>query len=170
MLGVCVGAWTSLTCQSAERGVYGLPFEWQDTSGKAVKLEKWRGRPLIIGMAYTACKMYCPLTIRQLKKVQAQLGPGSPGKPAPEIIFVTLDPRMDTSERLARFEKSWHLENWHFLVGSDLATHVLARRLGIRYQEIDEHIIHDNKIILVDGAGEITRTIEGWDSISSEIF
>lgn len=149
----------------AQASVFRL--DWKDEQGKSVHLSDWQGKPMVISMAYTSCRMYCPLTIRQLKKAAQEL---TESRQRPEIFFVTLDPVVDTPRRLAHYKAEWKLANeqWHFLAGSDAHTESLAKWLGIRYQQDGSHFIHDNKIIVIDAKGRITRTIEGWDNLSKE--
>ncbi len=150
--------------------LYQSPWEWVDELGQKISLSQFKGKPLVITMTYTSCRMSCPLTMRKLQEVRRDLEKKSIQA---EFVMVTLDPRLDTYQRLAQYKKSWNLpkKSWHFLTGEKSTILDLSRFLGIRFQEeADGHINHDNKIIIIDQEGKIKNTIVGWDNDISEVI
>ena len=152
-----------------KQDIFQFNWRWKDEHEEALSFSKWKGNPIIIGMAYTSCQMYCPLTIRQLKKVLKEFQTSK--KNSPQVVFVTIDPKKDTPKKLLRFKAKWDFpneQNWHFLSGSEEETQNLAQWLGIQFREIDEHFEHQNKIIVLNENGQITKTLDGWDSVSGD--
>ena len=68
--------------------------------------------------------------------------------------------------RRRRTETGHFNPNWSFLVGSEEDTRTLAMLLGIKYSRnpISGDIMHDNKIVLLNGTGEITKELLGLDA------
>ncbi len=114
--------------------------------------------------------MSCPFTTRKLIKVEKAL---KDNHLEAELIIVTLDPRMDTPAKLnTYYRKGFGIQSphWHFLRGKSEDTHALADFLKITFEEIDEHIRHDNKFVLTDSTGSIKKTIDGWDTELSGLY
>jgi hypothetical protein len=55
---------------------------------------------------------------------------------------------------------------WTFLVGSEEDTRTLVMLIGIRYSRNPNSgdIMHDNKIVLLNGAGEVTKELFDLDA------
>lgn len=144
--------------------LYGQGLRFQDENSASIELASLRGKSLLVTMAYTSCKQKCPMTIRKLKQVEEKI---APEKRPTEFVIVTLDPRADTPERLREYYRNqFHVSSphWHFLRGDAETTAALARFLGIRFENLDEHISHDDRFVLIDADGRIGKSIEGWDS------
>ena len=52
--------------------------------------------------------------------------------------------------------------NWHLLTGSEATTKEFAAQIGIEYWHMDEHILHDFKIVRLNAQGEIEKTITDY--------
>ena len=55
---------------------------------------------------------------------------------------------------------------WTFLVGSEEDTRTLVMLLGIKYSRNPNSgdIMHDNEIVLLNGAGEVTKELFGLEA------
>ena len=148
-----------------EGAAYPLPIYeghggWTDEHGASISLARFRGAPFILTAGYTSCTVRCPLTVDKLRAVDEALR--RRGQVVP-IVFLTLDPRNDTTERLGHWKREHHLtDDWHFLRGSDADTRRLARVLGVHAAYDDGHIDHDVRIAVFDASGRLTRTLDGW--------
>lgn len=78
----------------------GGPFRLTTADGRIVTDKDFHGRDLIVFFGYTDCPQICKAGLQALADALARLG-GDAGRFAP--VFITLDPRRDTPERLARF-------------------------------------------------------------------
>ena len=140
--------------------IYRAPMVWQDETGASFVLSHWEGKSVIITMWYTTCSSRCPITLQKLKEIQKRF---DERLQQAEFVLVTLDPRQDTPQALARFRKSHGLtaSNWHFLRGSETDTRKLASLLGFgKYQNMGDGILHTLRISRVNEAGEIARTLD----------
>ncbi len=132
-----------------------------DDHGAAVTLADWRGRPAVLTMEYSGCRFTCSALVSWLKAAQAAAD--ARGR-ALDFIVISLDPQNDTPAAWTRYRRSRGLErsNWHFLTAAGRDTPVLARRLGIAYWREEEHIVHDFKLLRVDAAGEVIRSVDSY--------
>jgi len=78
----------------------GGPFSLVDDHGKAVTEADYRGRWMLVFFGYTHCPDVCPLTLQKMASALAQLGRQA-DRVAP--LFITVDPKRDTPERLASY-------------------------------------------------------------------
>ena len=93
---------------------------------------------------------------------------------AAEFVLISLDSEHDTVEDLSAFKRSHKLDGpkWHLLVGADDDVRKLAILLGYSYQRtnnIDDQIVHSNKIVLLDRDGVQQFTLEGLNSDIEEL-
>ena len=149
----------------ASRSLYQAPLTWRTDGGETVALERWKGERVVLTMVFTSCQATCPITMGKLRDIQAQF---DREKLAAHFLIVSFDPARDTPEKLAAYRVATeHTQpNWTFLVGSEEDTRTLAMLLGIKYSRnpTTGDIMHDNKIVLLNGDGEITKELLGLDA------
>lgn len=164
-VAMLVLALAATVAASASRSLYAVPLVWRTDRGETVALDRWKGKSVVLTMVFTSCQATCPLTMAKLVEIQKQF---AREKRTAEFVIVSFDPVRDTPERLAAYRQSTNHSNanWTFLVGSEEDTRMLAMLLGIKYSRnpISGDIMHDNKIVLLDGAGAITKELLGLDA------
>ena len=119
---------------------------------EAVALRDLAGEPWIAAFIFTRCKGACPIIVRSMMRLEAQLD--SAGITTRLVAF-TVDPSFDTPEVLGVFADSLGASSsWTFLSAPDSVVQPLAIdafRLAIEEGiDPDEPIIHSSRLILVD--------------------
>lgn len=134
-----------------------LPASWRDDLGRAFDLHALQGRAVVLTMAYATCHRVCPVTIRDLQQLQQDFD--RRGLKA-EFIVVGYDPDADDPAAWHQYRRTRHLtrENWHFLVGTPADVQRIARQLGFEFWKMDEHVIHDSRIVRFDEHGTLIAT------------
>lgn len=134
-----------------------LPAGWRDDLGGPFDLHALQGRAVVLTMAYATCHRVCPLTIRDLQRLQQDFD--RRGLSA-EFIVVGYDPDADDPAAWHQYRRSRHLSraNWHFLVGTRADVQRIARQLGFEFWKMDEHVIHDSRIVRFDEHGTLIAT------------
>jgi protein SCO1/2 len=130
----------------------GLPQSWQDDTGKSLSLADFFGQRVVLTMAYANCHRICPMTIADLKRLQAAFD--AKGARA-EFVVVGYDPENENPATWRQYRRSHHLErpNWHFVTGTVADTARLARQLHFELWKYDEHVMHDSRVLLFDAHG-----------------
>ena len=150
---------------AASRSLYQVPLTFGTDRGETVSLARWKGRKVVLTMIFTSCQATCPVTMAKLVAIQRQF---DAAKLAADFVIVSFDSLRDTPEKMAAYRAAtgYKNANWTFLVGSEDDTRMLAMLLGIKYARnpISGDIMHDNKIVLLDAAGEITKELLGLDA------
>ncbi|HZD53929.1 MAG TPA: SCO family protein, partial [Woeseiaceae bacterium] len=75
-------------------------FSLVDQEGRPFTRERLRGRTSLLFFGFTHCPDICPTTLEQLASARQQLADEGP---APQIVFVSVDPERDTPEKLAAY-------------------------------------------------------------------
>jgi len=133
-----------------------------DTSGRTVRLADYRGRPLLVGLIYTACTDVCPLLVQQLYQAVA-IGQETFGRDAFAVLTVGFDAANDTPQRMRSFarQQGVDLPNWEFLSGDQATIDRLAGALGFTLIPSAGGFSHMAQISVVDGDGRIYRQVYG---------
>ena len=74
------------------------------SDGKDLKLERYRGKVVVLGFGFTNCPEVCPMTLSRLAKVRKSLGVS--GRDL-QVIYVTVDPERDDPKRMREFVTSF---------------------------------------------------------------
>jgi cytochrome oxidase Cu insertion factor (SCO1/SenC/PrrC family) len=161
LLAACFG--------SASASPFDLTDVWIDDNENPVRLDKWRGRPIIVSMEYSNCRFICSISQRKLQEIQAE---ADRRKLTIEFVVLSLDPKNDTPALWRQYRKQKDLvrSNWHFLTGSRKATDNAVFNLGVKWWYYDEHIMHELKIIRLAANGEIARIMSTYDMTAAQFL
>jgi cytochrome oxidase Cu insertion factor (SCO1/SenC/PrrC family) len=110
----------------------GGPFALVDHTGTARTDQDFRGKVLLVYFGFTFCPDVCPTDLQQIGLALDRLGPL-----AAEIqpLFITLDPKRDTTEHLAEYVPSFH-KDIVGLSGSATAIRAAADAYKVYYREV----------------------------------
>lgn len=132
------------------------------SDGKSVRLDQYRGKPLLISFIYTGCFQICPSTTRNLKlavrDAERALGPGRLN-----VISIGFNQPFDTPDAMAVFARAQgvDLPNWHFLSVDQATLEALAREVGFVFQGAAAGFEHVTQITVVDAEGRVYRQVYG---------
>lgn len=156
----------SLAIGPATGSLYQAPMRFTEDNGNVVALSNWKGRKVILTMAYGSCRRTCGTTVLRLGEIQRIID--SRGTNA-EFVIVSYDPINDDPRAWTQYRLNRNLtrSNWHFLTGSPTDTRRIARMLGLPFWTMDSHIIHDFKILVLDPDGVVRREI-GYQDLDLE--
>jgi protein SCO1/2 len=99
------------------------PLALRNYLGQPVNIASYRGKALLVTFVYTHCPDVCPLIVSNLRAALNLLGPAQAAKV--QVIAVSVDPRGDTRQAVARFLSLHEMTGrMQYLVGSQ---HELAR-------------------------------------------
>jgi protein SCO1/2 len=134
---------------------------WVDSDDRTTGLDAFKGRLLVMTMAYTECRKTCSssmLIMRQIQDILARRGLDA------SFVVVSYDPDRDSPSQWRRYRALRKLPgNWHFLSGPVDDTRQLASFLELKYWPYDDHVMHDFRIVIFDAGGHRLRDIL-WES------
>ena len=85
---------------------FGQHLALTDHNGRAVVLESFRGKVVVLFFGYTHCPDVCPTTLSDLSEALKLLPRGALDKI--QVLFVTVDPERDTPEILKAYVPYFH--------------------------------------------------------------
>ncbi len=110
---------------------YGKRLELTDHTGRARRLEDFRGKAVVLFFGFTHCPDVCPTTLGDISNALKGLGGGADRV---QVLFVTLDPERDTQEVLARYVSAFD-PRFVGLYGDAAATRGAAQEFKIYYEK-----------------------------------
>src|SRR5690554_3886632 len=120
-------------------------------------------------MIYTSCQAACPRLVADMRNIERQIPEDK--KDQVQYVFVSIDPEVDTPERLKAFaiENKMDSDEWLFLRGSEEDTREFAAVLAVSYKRITPiDFSHSNIISIFDKQGEMVHQMEGLGVDSKE--
>ncbi len=133
-----------------------------DQNGEPVDLARYRGKPLVVSMVYTACDHTCPVTTQTTAKAVATARRAL-GSDSFNVVTIGFDTVRDTPEALRVFARQQGLpvENWSFLAGDSDGMAKLAADLGFSWFVTSRGFDHIAQTTVIDAGGKIYRQVYG---------
>lgn len=136
--------------------LYALEAPLVDQSGRAARLDRYRGQPVLISMFYASCDSVCPTLIGNLRRVEDSLEPHARARL--RVLLISLDPERDTPEVLTALalQHGADLARWSFARSRPQDLRKLAALLGVQYRRLpNREINHSTAISLLDAEGRL---------------
>jgi protein SCO1 len=133
------------------------PLKLDDSLGKPVNIDDYRGKAVLVTFIYTNCPDTCPLIVSNLRAAQNELG--SQAKDM-QIIAVSVDPKRDTPQAVKKFLADHQMTGrMEYLVGSPQELDRVWKKWNIRSSKDPkdpELLEHSALIYGISGSGDIT--------------
>lgn len=110
---------------------FGLQLDLTDHNGRAVTLETFRGKLVVLFFGYTHCPDVCPTTLLDVAEAFKLMPAGAADKV--QVLFVTVDPERDTPEVLKDYVPYFH-SSFLGLYGSPKQVAQAAKEFRIVYR------------------------------------
>jgi protein SCO1 len=170
-LGLLIGAVTGLGQLALEhlRPVPPLPvlgsvpsFQLTDQGGHSFGSADLAGHPWVAGFIFTSCTDTCPLITARMASLARK-------HPSLRLVSFTVDPARDGPAKLLDYGRKAGADfaRWSFLTGPvetirTLVTHGFKlTMLGGDPKAGEGDVVHDERLVLVDGAGHIRGYYDG---------
>jgi protein SCO1/2 len=122
------------------------------SDGNELRLDRYRGKVVIVGFGFTSCPEVCPTTLATLAGARVKLGADAEGV---QVVYVTVDPKRDDAERLRNYLRTFDPS---FIGGTGTAEQLAAVRgsYGIAVgQQPGSSFSHSSFTYLIDREGNI---------------
>lgn len=157
-------------CSSGDDSIFMLQSKWRAQDGMAHPLSDMRGTPVVLSMIYTGCQATCPLTLRDLKRIESALPLALRTKV--RFALFSFDSDQDLPVVLKRFAKAHDLDlsRWTLFQGDAAAVRELAAVLGLQYKKNSRgEYDHSSLIAVIDAKGRIRYQRTGVGQDAAEI-
>ncbi|MFL6565303.1 MAG: SCO family protein [Burkholderiales bacterium] len=147
---------------------YGKTLELTDHTGRARRLEEFRGKVVVVFFGFTHCPDVCPTTLADLSQVVKALGREADRV---QVLFVTVDPERDTPEVLGKYVGAFD-PRFLGLYGDAAATQRAAREFKVYYEKrktSDGYSVdHSGQTYAIDSRGRL-RLFVRPDRLASDL-
>jgi protein SCO1 len=127
-----------------------LRFSLVSDSGENVTASDYRGSIVLLYFGFTNCPDECPLAMARLSKVLRELEPEAASV---RVLFVTVDPAIDTAARLHDYMAAFDPRHMTGLTGSPGDIMSLAKRYRVAIERHQDDAAHSNTVFIFDGTG-----------------
>jgi len=152
------------------KSIYQIDSTWTTDAGEPFKLATLRGRPQIVAMFFTSCQNACPITVSDMKRIEAALPEALRARVG--FTLVSFDPDRDTTAALHAYRLRRRLDptRWTLLRGESAGVAELAARVGMKYKNgARGQFAHFNIITVLNPDGEIVRQQTGLNQNIEEM-
>jgi protein SCO1/2 len=138
------------------------PFTLVAADGTVITDKTYRGKWVLIYFGYTFCPDICSTTLNAIAGALDALGPRA-GQV--QSLFITIDPKRDTPQVLARYVEAFDARIVA-LTGTPSQIGAAARAYGVIYERQDtddgEYVYnHTSYIYLTDREGKLVEVVNG---------
>lgn len=146
----------------SEESIFNLTSKWKTQDDKTIEIKDFRGKVTVMVMIYTTCKAACPRLVADMRDIESKM----PKDKLDDLNFVlvSIDPEVDTPEKLKKFAKVNFMEapHWTFLQGTKTTVQEFANVLAVKYKQISPmDFSHSNIISVFNKEGELVHQQEG---------
>jgi protein SCO1 len=132
-----------------------------DDRGEPVDQHLFDGRWNLVYFGFTNCPDICPVTLQTLAQARASLAE-SGQSPLPRIVFVSVDPERDTTDRIAAYVNSFG-EDTLGITGNPDELRKLTEALGIYFAKAGtdpaNYSVDHSAVVLLIGPGGQLRAL-----------
>lgn len=132
-------------------------FSLTDANNQPFNLENLKGHWNLVFFGFTNCPDLCPTTLSTLNKSYLSLE--NKQRNLPQVVFISIDPEQDTSERLKKYLASFN-SNFLGATGNEKDVYKLSQELSIVYGKVQPTdaknytFDHSGTILIIDPKGE----------------
>jgi protein SCO1/2 len=140
-------------------------FSLTDRTGRNVVRSELDGKILVVDFLLTSCSLTCPVVNRCMAQIQ-QL---TTNQPDVKLVSLTVDPRDDTVDALAKYGGRFGADTnrWLLLTGDKttlydlIGNSFLAQDLNDPFNYMPGNFVHTERIALVDSHGKLHGFFDG---------
>lgn len=147
------------------QAVLGQPvgdYAFRDAQGQPVRLDAFRGAPLVVSFVYTGCFQACPVATRFLadavEAAHKALGPD-----AFQVLTIGFNQPFDGPEAMAAFARRHGIDDprWRFVAPRAEDVEALAAAFGFSFAPTPKGFDHVTQATIVDADGVVYRQVYG---------
>lgn len=135
------------------------PLKLDDSLGKPVNIDDYRGKAVLLTFIYDHCPDVCPLIVSNLRAAQNELGPQADEM---QVIAVSVDPKGDTPQTVKKFLADHQMTGrMQYLIGSRPQLEKVWQDWNIVSKDDPSRndpdaVEHSALVYGISGSGEIT--------------
>ncbi len=147
------------------------PFTLFTQDSVLLNSDSLKGKILIVDFFFTRCPSICPTLSRNMKNIQDKLS----GINNVVLLSFTVDPEHDTPSILKKYSEKYGATpgKWIFLTGEKKQVYDICINsflVPVMEGQQPQDFIHTDRIVLVDGKGQIRQYYNGLDTNVADLI
>jgi protein SCO1/2 len=144
-------------------------FSATNQDNKSFGLKDLKGKVWISDFIFTSCADVCPPMTQHVAKLQKMVKDN--GLKNVEFVSFSVDPAVDSPERLARYAKQFQADftNWTFLTGYTqqfIENYAMTNyKAFVKKPDEGSQVIHQTYLYLIDQKGHIRKSYNGFNNV-----
>ena len=142
-----------------------VDFSLTNSAWRVVTRSDLKGKILVVDFLFTSCSVVCPYVNAQMAQIQ-QL---TTNEPDVKLVSLTVDPRDDTPDVLAKYGERFgaNTNRWLFLTGDRATLYALigqsflAKDIDDAFSYMPGNFAHTERIAVVDSEGNLRGYFDG---------
>jgi protein SCO1 len=142
-----------------------VDFSLTDRTGRTVTRSDFDGKFMVVDFLFTSCSLTCPVVNGQMAQIQQLIT----NQPDVKLVSLTVDPRDDTTDVLAKYGERFGADTnrWLLLTGEKttlydlIATSFLNQDLDDPFSYMPGNFSHTERIAVVDPRGNLCGYFDG---------
>jgi protein SCO1 len=148
----------SLPLSAVERNasLYQMHEKLLNQDGKAIDLDVYRGKKVLVTMFYGSCQATCPLIIDTLRAIEKKVDDAQ--RQDLRVLLVSIDPEGDTPASLKQLAATRRIDTarWTLAHADAASVRRIAAALNVQYKKLpDGQFSHSTVISALDAGGKI---------------
>jgi len=137
-------------------------YQFQSTDGRTVRIDDYKGKPLVISLIYTSCYHICPTTTKHLQEVVNKARKAL-GEDSFNVLTIGFDVFRDTPIMMEKFRNQQNVndEYWQFLSSDTATIDHLSKQLGFLYETSPHGFDHLIQATVLDAESTIVQQVYG---------
>lgn len=157
-----------------------LDLTFLNEKGESVTLKKLMdGKPTILTLNYFRCAGICTPQLNDLAKMLGRLDLAENTDYKVVTVSFAEDETPDLAKakrknQLASIQRDFVADAWHFVIGENNSSHVLADKVGFSFEKTVTKLgkvdyIHAAALIIISPEGKITRYLNGIEQLPFDV-
>jgi protein SCO1 len=166
----------ALVCVAAQAGypsasLYQLEAALTAQDGRAIRLDLYRGHPVLVTMFYGSCQATCPVIIDTLRAVERDLEAAQ--RNDLRVLLISIDPERDTPEVLAAMARERRIDTrrWTLARADEHTVRRIAAAVNQQYRRLPSgQFSHATQISVLDAGGEIVAQSDQLGRVDGKLL
>jgi protein SCO1/2 len=137
-------------------------YAFETANGQVLRLNDFRGKPIVLSMVYTSCYEICPMTTRYLATV-VEKAREALGNDSFAVALIGFDTQFDSPDAMQYFANKQGIDDkgWNLLSITREDIDALSRDIGFIYTPSSNGFDHLIQATIIDADGKVYRQVYG---------
>ncbi len=126
---------SSANAEYPDNSIFWLESKWTNQEGEKIQLKELGDSPMVVSMVFLGCKFTCPLTVQDMREMEAFFMTKKIDRY--RMVLISIDPDRDTPQAMKKFmiDRKLNSGRWTLLASESENVREMAALLGYSYKK-----------------------------------